>query len=183
MEIRKASVQDLGQIMQVYDKARKFMRENGNAEQWGEDYPSAELIEHDIDKMYLCMSEGYSCIVDSDGDIIAASNNDKGMIKEKNIFDYLDRMKLSEDEDYKEINGKWLNEEPYGVVHRGASTGIVRGAASFCLDWAYAQTLNLRMDTYSDNIPMQKLLEKCGFQYCGSFERLGMDKWMAYQKI
>ena len=55
MEIRKASVQDLGQIMQVYDKARKFMRENGNAEQWGEDYPSAELIEHDIDKMYLCM--------------------------------------------------------------------------------------------------------------------------------
>ena len=29
MEIRKASVQDLGQIMQVYDKARKFMRENG----------------------------------------------------------------------------------------------------------------------------------------------------------
>ena len=49
MEIRKASVQDLGQIMQVYDKARKFMRENGNAEQWGEDYPSAELIEHDID--------------------------------------------------------------------------------------------------------------------------------------
>ena len=31
MEIRKASVQDLGQIMQVYDKARKFMRENGNA--------------------------------------------------------------------------------------------------------------------------------------------------------
>ena len=46
MEIRKASVQDLGQIMQVYDKARKFMRENGNAEQWGEDYPSAELIEN-----------------------------------------------------------------------------------------------------------------------------------------
>ena len=88
-----------------------------------------------------------------------------------------------EDEDYKEINGKWLNEEPYGVVHRVASTGIVRGAASFCLDWAYAQTQNLRMDTYNDNIPMQKLLEKCGFQYCGSFERLGMDKWMAYQKI
>lgn len=133
------------------------MGENGNAEQWGEDYPSAELIEHDIDKMYLCMSEGrIAC-----------------------VFYYA----AEEDEDYKEINGKWLNEEPYGVVHRVASTGIVRGAASFCLDWAYAQTQNLRMDTYSDNIPMQKLLEKCGFQYCGSFERLGMDKWMAYQKI
>ena len=58
MEIRKSSVQDLGQIMQVYDKARKFMRENGNAEQWGEDYPSAELIEHDIDKMYRACQKG-----------------------------------------------------------------------------------------------------------------------------
>ena len=58
MEIRKASVQDLEQIMQVYNKARIFMRENGNAEQWGEDYPSAELIEKDMDKMYLCTSEG-----------------------------------------------------------------------------------------------------------------------------
>ena len=157
MEIRKASVQDLGQIMQVYDKARKFMRENGNAEQWGEDYPSAELIEHDIDKMYLCMSEG-------------------GLP----VFSIMRRKKMKI---IKKLMEKWLNEEPYGVVHRVASTGIVRGAASFCLDWAYAQTLNLRMDTYSDNIPMQKLLEKCGFQYCGSFERLGMDKWMAYQKI
>ena len=84
MEIRKASVQDFGQIMQVYDKARKFMRENGNAEQWGEDYPSAELIEHDIDKMYLCMSEGrIAC-----------------------VFYYA----AEEDEDYKEINGKWLND-------------------------------------------------------------------------
>ena len=83
MEIRKASVQDLGQIMQVYDKARKFMRENGNAEQWGEDYPSAELIEHDIDKMYLCMSEGrIAC-----------------------VFYYA----AEEDEDYKEINGRRKN--------------------------------------------------------------------------
>ena len=57
MEIRKASVQDLGQIMQVYDKARKFMRENGNAEQWGEDYPSAELIEHDWEGKFDFLKE------------------------------------------------------------------------------------------------------------------------------
>ena len=110
--------------------------------------------------------QGLDAIIMTSGDSISAA-----------IFDFSDYFH------YKEINGKWLNEEPYGVVHRVASTGIVRGAASFCLDWAYAQTQNLRMDTYSDNIPMQKLLEKCGFQYCGSFERLGMDKWMAYQKI
>ena len=49
MEIRKASMQDLEQIMQIYDHAKKFMRENGNKEQWGEDYPSSELIKKDMD--------------------------------------------------------------------------------------------------------------------------------------
>lgn len=157
MEIRKASMQDLEQIMQIYDRAKKFMRENGNKEQWGEDYPSSELIKKDMDKMYLCMS---------DGEIAC-------------VFYYAEE----EDEDYKNINVNWLNEEPYGVVHRVASTGIVKGSAAFCLEWAYARTRNLRMDTYRDNIPMQKLLEKCGFRYCGSFECRGTDKWMAYHKV
>lgn len=156
MEIRKASAQDLDQIMQIYENAKTFMRENGNKEQWGDGYPSRELIEQDLDDMYLCMAENQIVCV----------------------FYY----KKGEDEEYGQINGKWLNDEPYGVVHRVASTGIIKGAASYCLDWAYSQIPNLRMDTYRDNIPMQKLLEKCGFQYCGSFERLGTDKWMAYHK-
>ena len=156
MEIRKASVQDLDQIMQIYENAKTFMRENGNKDQWGDDYPSRELIAQDLDDMYLCMSENQIACV----------------------FYY----KKGEDEEYGQINGKWLNDEPYAVVHRVASTGIIKGAASYCLDWAYSQIPNLRMDTYRDNIPMQKLLEKCGFQYCGSFERLGTDKWIAYHK-
>ena len=156
MEIRKASVQDLDQIMQIYEKAREFMRTNGNAEQWGDEYPSRELIEQDFDRMYLCIEkEQIAC-----------------------VFYYA----VEEDDDYRWINGKWLNEEPYAVVHRVASTGIVKGAASYCLDWAYSQIPNIRMDTYADNIPMQRLLEKCGFQYCGSFERVGLDKWVAYHR-
>lgn len=156
MKIRKASEQDLDQIMQIYEKAKAFMHANGNKEQWGDDYPSRELIERDLDDMYLCMADGQIACV----------------------FYYAEE----EDEDYREINGKWINEEPYAVVHRVASTGIVKGAAVYCLNWAYSQVPNIRMDTYKDNIPMQKLLEKCGFQYCGSFERLGTDKWMAYHK-
>ena len=53
MEIRKASTQDLDQIMQIYENAKAFMRENGNKDQWGDDYPSRELIEQDLDDMYL----------------------------------------------------------------------------------------------------------------------------------
>ena len=144
MEIRKATMQDLDQIMQIYENAKVFMRANGNKEQWEDGYPSRELIEQDLDDMYLCIADGQIACV----------------------FYYAEE----EDEDYREINGKWLNEETYAVVHRVASTGTVKGAAVYCLEWAYSQVPNIRMDTYRDNIPMQKLLEKCGFQYCGSFE-------------
>lgn len=157
MKIRKATMQDLDQIMQIYGKAKEFMCANGNARQWEEGYPSRELIEQELDHMYLCMEEeNIAC-----------------------VFYYA----VGEDEDYRQINGKWLNEEPYGVVHRVASAGITKGAASYCLEWAYSQIPNIRMDTYVDNIPMQRLLEKCGFKYCGSFERKGLDNWMAYHKI
>lgn len=156
MKIQKATLYDLDAIMDVFAQARTFMREHGNAEQWGNNYPPRELIEQDIDKMYLCMED----------DNIAS------------VFYYA----VEEDADYQKIDGAWLNEEPYGVVHRVASAGITKGAAKFCLDWAFAQAGNIRMDTHKDNIPMQRLLEKCGFTCCGTFERLDME-WLAYQKI
>ncbi len=86
------------------------------------------------------------------------------------------------DPDYEHIEGQWLNGAPGGVVHRVASTGIRKGAAGACLDWAFKQTGNIRIDTYKENLPMQRLLEKCGFTCCGTIFREGRD-WMAYQKI
>ena len=44
-----------------------------------------------------------------------------------------------------------------------ASTGIVKGAASYCLDWVYTQFPNIRMDTYKDNIPMQNCWKNVDF--------------------
>ena len=34
---------------------------------------------------------------------------------------------IEEDPDYKEIEGQWLNDAPYGVVHRVVSAHIVKG--------------------------------------------------------
>lgn len=157
MEIRKAKKEDLMDILKIYEQARNFMKENGNSEQWGDVYPTQELVEQGMDKTYLCM----------EADQIAC------------VFYYAQE----EDKAYQVIEGKWLNEKPYAVVHRVASTGIVRGAAAYCLNWAYEQIPNIRMDTYKDNIPMQKLLEKCGFVYCGTFEQREMKGWMAYHKV
>lgn len=160
MEIRKTTMEELDQVMAIYAHARKFMAEHGNATQWGTTKPARELIEADILRgdSYVCVEQGQ----------IAA------------VFYY----KAEVDPTYITIyNGAWKNDRPYGVVHRIASAGTVKGAGSFCLNWAFAQCGNLKIDTHENNIVMQNLLKKNGFEYCGIIHLLNGDERWAYQKV
>jgi len=47
--IRGATRSDLEQIMQIYAHARQAMKNSGNPNQWGDNFPPQELIEEDID--------------------------------------------------------------------------------------------------------------------------------------
>ena len=60
-------------------------------------------------------------------------------------------------------DGQWTDSGPYGVVHRIASDGTVKGAGSFRIRWAFEQCGHLRMDTHTDNTVMRNLLKKLGF--------------------
>ena len=62
------------------------------------------------------------------------------------------------------------------------SDGTVKGAASFCLNWAFEQCGNLKIDTHRDNRIMQHLLDKNGFTYCGIIYTDDGSERMAYQK-
>lgn len=69
---------------------------------------------------------------------------------------------------YAELSGgQWLNDEPYGVIHRLASSGEVSGVARFVFDWCSNQVENIRVDTHADNRKMQELLASFGFTRCG----------------
>jgi len=159
MNIRKATARELTQIMEIYNRAREYMRENGNLEQWNGNYPSAELIADDIEhgNCYLCISAGeiYGVFYFSQG--------------EDPTYAYIE-------------DGKWLNNAPYGVIHRIAVAKHQRGVASFCFDYALAQCGNVKIDTHADNIPMQKALEKNGFTKCGIIYLENGDPRIAYQK-
>ena len=147
MEIRKAEPEDLSEIMSIYAYARAFMARTGNPKQWGAtNWPPRALIRQDIarGKSYVCM----------DGDRIAA------------VFYY----DFGKDIDpcYRTIeDGAWLEDSPYGVVHRIAAAEGTRGAGSFCINWAFRQCGHLRIDTHGDNLVMQNLLKKLGFTRCG----------------
>ena len=168
MLIRKSGFDDLDQINSIYEKAREFMRESGNLNQWTNGHPSRETANLDIleEKSYVCIHE----------DKIAA------------VFYFA----IEDDPTYAEIDGMWLNDLPYGVVHRIARARDVRvvdketgeniSIGAYCLNWAFSRCTNLRIDTHEDNAPMRRLLDKLGFEYCGIIKLQNGDDRMAFQK-
>ena len=159
MEIRKTRPEELDEVMEIYAYARQFMAEHGNAGQWGTTKPGREEVAADIE-------QGHSYVCVEQGEIAA-------------VFYY----KEGVDPTYVKIyEGAWVNDAPYGVVHRIASAGKVKGAGSFCLNWAFQQCGNLKIDTHRDNTVMQNTLKKNGFVQCGIIYLEDGDERLAYQK-
>lgn len=159
-QIQRAVEADIPRIREIYAEARRFMAANGNPTQWTDGYPREEQIRRDLklEQLYVCRE---------DGRIVG-------------VFCYF----LGNEPDYREIfEGAWLQDSPYGVVHRIAVVTGSRGVGSDCLHYAFSRCGNLRIDTHRDNIPMQKLLAKNGFQRCGIIylTKDGSER-IAYQK-
>ncbi|MEI7475611.1 MAG: GNAT family N-acetyltransferase [bacterium] len=159
MFIRKSQEEDLNNLLTIYDIAKNFMRENGNKTQWSQAYPSIELLKADINSgnSYVCVEEN---------EIVGTFY-----------------FEIGEDPTYKNIyDGMWLNDEPYGVIHRIAVAKHNTGVAVFCLNWCLGKCKNIKIDTHRDNVPMQKFILKNGFLQCGIILRPDGTERLAYQK-
>jgi len=145
MRIRNAEQNDMEAIMSIYDAGRSLMRATGNAAQWVNGYPSRTLVEGDIAK-------GNCYVIEGDDGLAHA------------VFAFI----TGADPTYAVIeDGTWLNDEPYGAIHRIASDGVLHGVLGEAVAFALERTGNLRIDTHEDNVPMQGALAKAGFARCG----------------
>ena len=163
MEIRQTTLSDLPRLLEIYALARAFMAQTGNPRQWGpRSWPPEALLRQDI-------AAGKSWVCAQDGHVVGTFFLDFGQDPEPT---------------YRVIEGgAWADLSPYGVVHRIASDGSVRGVGSFCLSWALARCGHLRIDTHPDNKPMQNLLRKLGFSYRGVIHiEQDNDPRLAYEK-
>lgn len=145
MNIRQSTYEDLPAIQACYAYAREQMRLNGNPTQWGTTSPALDLILGDFEN-----KTGY--VIEENGELVG-------------VFAFI----IGPDPTYAEIwdGDGWLNDEPYGTIHRIASNGKTKGIFETCV--AYCETLidNIRIDTHADNAPMQHLIRKNGFTRCG----------------
>jgi len=158
MTIRKTTLADLDAVMQIYAYARAYMQESGNPNQWFNNHPPQDVIEDDI-------QAGLSYVCEDDGQIAA-------------VFYF----NVEDEPTYNNIDGKWLNTRPYGVVHRIARAPGAKGAGAFCLKWCEAAHPNIRIDTHRDNAAMLRLLDKLGYVYCGIIWLENGDERLAYQR-
>jgi len=161
MSIRPAQTNDLSDIMAVLEAAKGIMRASGNAGQWVGGYPSEEISLQDINR-------GYGQVVVADGRIAG-------------YFAFIP----SPEPTYAEIyNGAWRDDSlPYHVVHRIGSYPEIHGVFQTIMDWCFARSGNIRIDTHRDNRIMQHIILKYGFQYCGIIHLATGDERLAYQKM
>ena len=156
--IRRANKEDIISIMPIYEAAKAKMRADGNMHQWSDKYPDKETLLDDINR----------------GELYIAYD-----IEIYGVF----MLSFSSEETYKEIHGAWFNDEPYAVIHRIASLGKGRNLLKDAIDFAFAKTDNIRIDTHEDNNIMRSLLNKLGFVYTGIIHLKNGDERRAYQLI
>jgi len=143
----------------IYQRARDYMCQTGNPNQWKDSNPSAEILAKDITIGQLYVLEEIGVL--------------------QGVFALIP----GKDPTYSYIEGSWLNSEPYAAIHRVASAGLRKGVLADCLAWCGSRYRNLRIDTHHDNRIMQHLLTKHGFTRCGIIYLENGEPRIAYQRI
>ncbi len=160
-KIRPATPGDLDTMLGIYAYARDFMARTGNPHQWGDDgYPSRELLEEDI-----ALGRSY------------VAQGEDGAVHGTFMFT------PGPDPTYAVIeDGAWPDNAPYGVIHRIAGDGQIRGLLAAAVAFCEQRCPRLRIDTHHDNAVMQRAVAKCGFVFCGIIHLENGDPRLAYHR-
>lgn len=159
-EIDKTNLSDLSEIMLIYNYARDLMNSHDNF-QWDEYYPTEEMIIEDI----------------NNGNHFTVKENNKIL----GVFTLVDY-----DFEYDDIDGKWLNNNPYVEIKKIALKKLDFLLITYIINYVFEKCPNIKVDTGEDNIGVQKVLERNKFIYCGKLkspEYRENINWFAYQKI
>lgn len=164
LHFRQAQADDTELILEIIGQAKAQMKVLGST-QWQGPYPTTEDIGLDL-------AHGAGWVLCDNGQVIAYGAA---------IFDG--------EPAYAQIEGQWLTEGPYVVVHRLAVADQAkhRGVATEFMRRveALAQMRgigSLRVDTNFDNGYMLRILSTLGFTRCGEIEYKN-GRRIAFEKV
>jgi GNAT superfamily N-acetyltransferase len=163
-EFRKALITEQAQIWEILQQAI-IRRKGDGSKQWQDGYPNPEVVKKDIEAgIGFVLTEGDTIV-----GYTAALINDEPA--------------------YAGIEGKWLTNDDFVVVHRIAISqnhigkGLSAKMLAFVEDYAISNNIfSIKADTNFDNIPMMKIFERRGYTYCGEVYFRGSAR-RAYEKV
>lgn len=164
LKLRKAQPSDAQKIWEILQQAIEKRRLDGSL-QWQDGYPNPETVKADIEK-------GAGFVLENGMETVAYS-----------------ALIFNDEPAYSSIEGKWLSDRDFLVVHRVAVSesfrgkGVIKEMFRLFEDHAVQnRVLSIKVDTNFDNTPMLAILEKLGYSYCGKvYVRSG--ERMAFEKI
>lgn len=163
-QFRKAAETEIPQIWQILQQAIKRRKEDGS-NQWQNGYPNTDTIKNDIAKgVAFVMTEG------------------------ENIIAY-SAVLINDEPAYSEIEGQWLTNGDFVVIHRVAISevylgkGLIQILFGFIEDFALTNNIkSIKVDTNFDNPAMLRIMEKRGYSYCGEVYFNGSAR-KAFEKV
>lgn len=166
MLIRRTKEKDIKEMMNIVKQAQEYMR-NQKIDQWQNGYPNEEVFLSDI-------SKEMSYVIEEQGKVIGT-------------FAFA----VMEDPTYKKIfEGEWKGSKEYAVIHRVAVDNQVKGTGlgGQMVEYAVRECKNqnidtLRIDTHRDNLSMQRMLLKNGFEERGIIYLESGAKRVAFEKL
>ncbi|WP_369013667.1 GNAT family N-acetyltransferase [Flavobacterium anhuiense] len=149
LSLRKANLSEIPQIWEILQDAIEQRRLDGST-QWQDGYPNELSIKSDVEN-------GYGYVFTEDESILAYAAI---------IFD--------KEPAYENIEGKWLTDGDYTVVHRVAVSKLAKGKGIATKLFQSIEGLSvenniysIKVDTNFDNTPMLKILDRLKYTYCG----------------
>ncbi|MGO4770236.1 N-acetyltransferase family protein [Flavobacterium sp. W22_SRS_FK3] len=163
LSLRKGNLSEVPEIWEIIKDAIEQRRLEGST-QWQDGYPNKLSIENDI-------NNGFGYVLTENETIVCYAAI---------IFDI--------EPAYEAIEGKWLSNGNYVVVHRVAVSKLAKGKGIATKLFEKIENLAIQQNVYSikvdtnfDNIPMLKIIDKLEYTYCGEVYFRGGAR-RAYEK-
>jgi GNAT superfamily N-acetyltransferase len=164
LKFRRAEISDREEVWEILQQGILRRKLEGSS-QWQDGYPNLQTIDNDIENGFgvvFCVEEkiaAYAAFI------------------------------FENEPAYEVIEGKWLSDYSYLVIHRvavskcflgkGLATEIFKNAENIAETKNY---FSIRVDTNFDNHAMLKILKKLKYSYCGEVYFRGFAR-RAFEKL
>lgn len=164
LKFRKAQPEDTERIWEILQQAIERRRKDGS-HQWQDGYPNRNVVQKDIQQQV-----GYVALLDG------------------NIAAYT-ALIINDEPTYEVIDGAWLTNEDFLVIHRVAvaeeylGRGFGKEIFNFAEKVAVQQSVfSIKVDTNFDNGGLLAILKGLNYRYCGEISVRGTPR-RAFEKI